>query len=44
MRMFFRKSPKYAFSKMFLLAKYKSLRDGFRIFKGTVKRILQGRI
>ena len=44
MKVFFKKSPKYALSKMLLLAKYKSPRDGFRIFKGTVKRILQGRI
>lgn len=44
MRAFFKESPPYSIKKMINFARHKSLRDGFRIFKGTVRRILQRRL
>lgn len=44
MKLLLKQPPKYSLKKMIGLAKYNSKRHGFKVFKGTVKRILLGKI
>ena len=44
MKLMLRQAPRYSIRKMIALAKCNSLKSGFRVFKGSIKRIMQGKI
>lgn len=43
-KIFFRNTPNYSLKKLMTLAKYNCFKNRIRIFKGTIKRIIKGRM